>query len=218
MELYLYCSYTNAQRGFVLTRLAEGGLEGADLSALSGPGERLADGFLSYDAFRVLWLEHAPRGWLLPRAEGGILGLRGLRGRFSQRDGVVNLVLLAGGEELDALDNAASGILSDLDGFSRRLCACLSVGGRWGYQADAAALQGLLAGLRSTPGPLPPGARPRQAARSARDLLRLAVCTGPWERSAERLGGGLLWRARPRQALSREDFGRLYPSCGAFIE
>ena len=219
MELYLYCSDTNAQRGFFLTRLEGDGLVKADLSAAAAPGEQLADRFLSYDVFRALWMEYpAEDRALFPTPAGGLLGLRGLRGQFSQRDGVINLVLLAGEEELEKLENTAAFLMSDLNGFSKRLCACLSVGGPWGYQADGCALTRLLEEAGRASGTLPPGARPRQEARSKRDLLRLAVYTGAWERAAEQLGGGLLWRLPPRQALDREKFARLYPSCGAFLE
>ena len=121
-------------------------------------------------------------------------------------------------EELEKLENTAAFLMSDLNGFSKRLCACLSVGGPWGYQADGGALTRLLEEAGRASGTLPPGARPRQEARSKRDLLRLAVYTGAWERAAEQLGGGLLWRLPPRQALDREKFARLYPSCGAFLE
>lgn len=219
MEVYLYCSYTNAQRGFFLTRLEGDGLVRADLSAAVSPGEQLADRFLSYDVFRALWMEYpAEDRALFPAPAGSLLGLRGLRGRFSQRDGVINLVLLAGAEGLDRLENTAASLMSDLDGFSRQLCACLSVGGPWGYQADGGALTRLLEEAGRASGTLPPGARPRQEARSRRDLLRLAVYTGAWSQAAEQLGGGLLWRLPPRQALDREKFSSLYPSCRAFLE
>lgn len=219
MEVYLYCSYTHAQKGFFLTRLEGTGLVKADLSAAVSPGERLADNFLSYDVFRALWMEYpAEERMLFPGSAGGLLGLRGLRGQFSQRSGVVNMVLLAGAGELERLEHTAAFLLSDLDSFSRRLCACLSVGGPWGYQADGEALKRLLEEAGRASGTLPPGARPRKEVRSKRDLLRLAVYTGTWERAAEQLGGGLLWRLPPRQALDREKFARLYPSCGAFLE
>lgn len=219
MELYLYCSYTNAQRGFFLTRLKGNGLVSADLSAAVSPGEQLADSFLSHDVFRVLWMEYpAESRALFPSSAGALLGLRGLRGQFSQRNGVVNLVLLAGVEELEKLENTAAFLMSDLDSFSQRLCACLSIGGLWGYQADGEAVTRLLEEAGRVSGTLPPGARPRQEIRSKRDLLRLAVYTGTWNRAAEQLGGSLLWRLPPRQALSQEEFARLYPYCGAFLE
>lgn len=219
MELYLYCSYANAKRGFFLTRLEENGLVSADLSAAASPGEQLADSFLSYDVFRALWMEYpAESRALFPSPAGGLLGLRGLRGQFSQRNGVVNLVLLADAEELEKLENMAAFLMSDLDSFSQRLCACLSIGGPWGYQADSEALTHLLEETGRASGTLPPGARPRQEIRSKRDLLRLAVYTGAWDRAAEQLGGGLLWRLPPRQALNQEEFARLYPHCRAFLE
>lgn len=179
----------------------------------------MADRFLSYDIFRVLWMEYPAEGRILfPSPIGGLLGLRGLKGHFSQRDGVVNMVLLAGREELETLENTAAFILSDLDVFSLRLCACLSVGGPWGYQADGAALASLIEEAGRTSGMLPSGAQPRKEARSVRDLLRFAVCTGTWEQAAEQLGGGLIWRLQPRQVLDKEEFARLYPLCRVFPE
>lgn len=219
MQIYLYCSYTNARRGFFLTRLEGDGLIKADLSSTADPGERLADRFLSYDIFRVLWMEYPEEGrTLFPSPIGGFLGLRGIKGHFSQRDGVINMVLLAGREELETLENTASFILSDLDSFTRRICACLSVGGPWGYQADGSGLSSLIEEAGHTSGTLPPGAQPRKEARSVRDLLRFAVCTSTWEQAAEQLGGGLIWHLQPRQALDREEFTRLYPLCRAFLE
>jgi len=217
MQLYFYCSYTNASRGFYLTRLEGGQLVPASLSPEGGEGA--ADEFFSYDRFRFLWQEFPQSASLLPAPAQGILGVRGLEGKFSDRDGTVNFVLLCPREELEVLQRLALGMLSDLDGFVRELLPCLSIGGPCGYQADATQLEEVFrtacgrwergAQLAGSAVPLS-GTRPL----SARELLHLAVYTGSWKQASEHLQPAWLWKLRPRQCVSQEEFSRWF-SCTA---
>ena len=48
------------------------------------------------------------------------------------------------------------------------------------------------------------------AARSLRDMLKLAVYVGSWEQAAEYLHPRWIWKICPKQALSQEAFAELY--------
>lgn len=220
MEIYLYCSYTSAKLGFCLSRFEGGALVPAVLS--DRVSERMADGFFFYDRFRVLWQEYPEENArsLLPRAGGGVFGMRSLHGTISGREGVANFMLSAGRDELRELESVALGILADPAGFAPALFACLDIGGPCGYQADEEALRRLFDGLRSAGGPgedhpiapfVAPPLTEHQAA-SPRRFLRFAVFISSWEQVSESFRPKLLWRRRPRQAISEKQFLSLYSS------
>ncbi len=214
MEVYLYCSYANSRRGFVMTRLEERELAPAGLAEATGAGQQMVYRFFTYDVFRALWLEFPESGRLplLPQADGGMFGIRGLRGEISQRTGVINFALLADRQELERLERMAAGILADPEGFALALCGCLSVGGTCGYQADGQKVWELLEQVAAQP--VPAALREyldRQSQRvyTSRDLLRLAVYTGQWEQAVECLHPKWLWSSRPKQALTQQEAAEL---------
>lgn len=214
MKLYLYCSYANSRRGFVLAELQEKELAPVSLSGSEDPGEQIVDRFFTYDAFRILWQEFPKSSGIpvFPQSGGGMFGIRGLRGTISDRAGVVNFALLADKEERERLEGLALGILSDPEGFALSLCGCLSIGGPCGYQAEGARLWELLDSIH-------PEAVPErlQAYRdglgqrmyTVREMLRLAVYVGSWEQAAQYLYPQWIWKARPKQAFSQEEIAVL---------
>lgn len=215
MKLYLYCSYTHSRRGFVMTRLEGDALTACSLSDAEDPGEQMVYRFFSYDTFRVLW-QGIPENTAIPVLPGvkyGFFGIRGLRGRISDRDGVVNIAILAERNELAQLDRIAEGILSDPQGFGFALSRCLSVGGLHSYQAEGNRIWELLETVQTQK--IPQRMEPVLAGRlsrcySIRDLLWLAVYVGAWEQAAEYLMPRWIWKLRPKQAISQEEFAGLW--------
>ena len=140
MELYLYCSYEHSQRGFFLTRLQGSQLVPADWMEGECPPDLVKE-FFSYERFRILWRDFSEEAesLLFPAPTHGMFGIRGLEGRISDRTGLVNLAIVASVGEREQLKALALRILGDFDGFVKRLFACLSIGGKWGYQLDAEA-------------------------------------------------------------------------------
>lgn len=211
MKIYLYCSYTHSKRGFVLSQLVGNDLAAVSLSATEDPGERLVNLFFTYDTFRVLWQAYPEENSLpiLPRTGGTMFGIRGLQGPLEDRTGIINFALLAGTEEQELLNRIAEGILASPEDFALGICRCLSIGGPCGYMADGAALRELLRVIQENH-------THRQEdtnisiTRSVRDMLKFAVYIGSWEQAAEYLRPRWIWKIRPKQALSQEEFAQLY--------
>ena len=206
MKIFLYCSYTNSKRGFCLTCLEGDRLVSKLLYDSQDTGEQMVDRFFAYDNFRILWQEF-PANEQIPivfRPAGGIFGVRGLKGKISDRDGVVNFALLAGAEETGQLQAAAEKILKDLSGFSASLFRCLTIGGSCGYQAEGDTLRTLFENLWEE-GPSP-AEESRRVVRTSRDLLRFAVYIGDWEQASAHLVPGWLWKICPKQAVSEAEF------------
>lgn len=220
MDIYLYCSYENAKRGFYLTRLEDSGLVAGKLSGSEGKCEKLVDRFFMYDDFHILWQE-VPRSDPFPffsTADGGIFGVRGLRGEISGRKAVGNVALIAGKDELSLLENTAVRIISDIGSFAPALFKCLSVGGPCGYGADAEALRALFDKLgKKKPNDinLPDAMREilqrsgENKLTSDRRLLRFAVYVATWEQAVEHMKPRWLWKVCPTQAVSTEKFAEL---------
>lgn len=214
MKLYLYCSYANSKRGFVLTVLQETELAPVILSGSEDPGEQMVDRFFTYDAFRILWQEFPKNNSLpvFPQSGGGMFGIRGLHGTISDRAGVVNFALLADQGEQERLEALALGILADPEGFALALCGCLSIGGPCGYHAEGPRLWELLDSIQ-------PEAVPErllayrnglgQRMYTVREMLRLAVYVGSWEQAAQYLYPHWIWKARPKQAFSLDEIDSL---------
>lgn len=211
MKVYLYCSYTHSKRGFVLTRLQGDELAAVNLSCTQDVGEKIVYNFFTNDVFRVLWQEYPGEDSLpvLPKTEGGMFGICGLRGPIEDRNGSLNFALLAEREEVSVLNRIAAGILADPEGFALGLCRCLSIGGICGYRADAGMLRELLTVLHDqTPEAEQDGKN--QLAYSVRELLKYAVYVGSWEQASEYLRPRWIWKLRPKQALSQEEFAELH--------
>ena len=209
MKLYLYCSYTHSKRGFVLTRLDGDELIPISLLGAKNVGERILDRFFSYDGFDILWQEYSEGSLpLFPSVVGGVFGIRSLKGKISDRDGVINVAFQAEKHETDKLGKLAIGILADPEGFAQTLCSCLSIGGICGYRADAQQICGLLETLpmENLSEALQQMPIVRSKPHSVRDQLRFAVYAGTWEQVAEGMSLHWIWRSRPRQVISRETF------------
>lgn len=210
MKLYLYCSYTHSKRGFVMTRLQGEELTPANLSCTQDVGEKIVNSFFTNDVFRILWQEYPGEDSLpvLPKTEGGMFGICGLRGPIEDRNGSVNFALLADREEVPALNRIAAGVLADPEGFALALCRCLSIGGVCGYRADAKTLRELLTSLHDQNADAEQDEK-SQLAYSVRELLKYAVYVGSWEQASEYLHPRWIWKIRPKQALSQEEFAEL---------
>lgn len=167
-------------------------------------GEQAADRFFSYDNFRILWQEfptnpHLP---IVTGVAGGIFGVRSLRGKIGERDGVVNFALLAEKEETAQLQAAAIKILKNLKGFSAALFAQLTIGGSCGYQTEGDGLRRLFEELLVQP----EKSEEEKLLRTPRDLLRFAVYIGDWESASDHLNPGWLWKKCPKQAVSETEY------------
>lgn len=220
MEIYFYCSYEHSRRGFFLTRLEEDGLVPAEGEGRQPP-EAVRE-FFSYDRYSFLWRDLCPpveKPWQRPQCTGSFCGVRNLRGAMADgRNGTVNLAFLAGPEEEALLRRTALSILADYGGFQSMIFGWLSVGEPCGYRLDAPAFWDWLrrcggAGqLRRLAAEESPAARllsllqPAQPPRLERDTLRLAACTCTWNEIYEAMGGRLIWRRRPRRAITEEQF------------
>lgn len=213
MELFLYCSYTHSRRGFVLTRLKGNELVPASLIDAQGGGEKILERFFSYDVFRILWQEFSDysRIPLLPGTGGAIFGIRGLKGKISDREGVINFAILANKNEIQQLEKMAAGILSDPDGFGLALSRCLFVGGICGYQADIGRLRELLQSIRreDVPEAFQSAWENKGIAYSVRNQLRFAVYVGTWEQVVTYMQPQWLWKSCPKQAYDQEKFAKL---------
>lgn len=217
MDIYLYCSYTNARLGFCLARLEGNALVPAVLS--DSAGERLVNDFFFYDRFRVLWQEYAldAAPFFLKGVGGGVFGMRSLHGTISGREGVVNFMLSAEKEELETLQSTALGILDDPAAFTSALFDCLEIGGSCGYQADGRTLRNLFNSIHrkvedGSPHMIEQFLCSSTVERilSARRFLRFAVYISSWEQVCEQFGPKLLWWRCPQQAISEAQFLSLY--------
>lgn len=212
METYFYCSYSGSRRGFCLTGLTPSGEVPADLTGGGDPLHMAAHTFLTVDEYTVLWREYtADDKPFFPKAVAGLFGVRGMHGMISDRNGVANLVILARGEELDALRATAVGALSDMNAFVRAVFGSLSIGGTCGYCVDAAGWGAFSASLLQKH-ELPPqlgavAALPGgRADFTARANFRFAVRTVPWETIASRLSPSWLYKKCPSSVMDQNTF------------
>lgn len=210
MKIYLYCSYTHSKRGFVLSQLIGNDLVAVNLSDAEDPGEVLVNHFFNYDMFRVLWLGYPEENSLpiLPKAGGAMFGIRGLQGPLDDRTGSINFALLANKEDMESLNRIATGILENPEGFAMGICRCLSIGGPCGYKADGEALKELMKVIQENHTHQQENSK-IPIVRSVRDMLKLAVYIGSWERAAEYLHPNWIWKICPKHALSQEEFAQL---------
>lgn len=225
MKIYFYCSYEHSRRGFFLTRLEENGLVPAE------EGQQVPEiiwEFFSYDRYSFLWRDLCPpvkQPWQRPQCTGSFCGVRNLRGSMADgRNGTVNLAFLAEPEEEALLRRTALAILADYSGFRSMIFAWLSVGEPCGYRLDAPAFQdwlrrcGSAGQLRRLVAADAPAARLlsslqcMQPPRLERDTLRLAACTCAWREIYEAAGSRPIWRLRPQNAITQEQFDAAFSS------
>ena len=210
MKLYLYCSYTHSKRGFVLSEVSGDELIPVSLMGAQDRGKKILENFFTYDTFRILWQEFSQHNSipLFPGSDGAVFGMRGLIGKISDRDGVINFAVLADKGEVKSLWKLAAGILADPEGFVQSLSSCLSIGGNCGYQADAGRIWALLKCIQTEhlPAVLQHLPNPRSKPYSVRDQLRLAVYIGNWEQASEYMIPHWIWKSCPKQAICHETF------------
>ena len=95
MEIYLFGTYENSMRGYVLNRLEEEGLR--ETAANEKSAEIcLVREFFFHDVFRVVWmdfcLEQKAKGFR-PQPDWSMAVIRGLQGRISGRKAAMNLAV-----------------------------------------------------------------------------------------------------------------------------
>lgn len=214
MKIFFYCTYTNAKRGFFLTRLKKNGLVPENLSNAEIEDEKFVRDFFLYDNFRVIWKEFPKEkaGIWKPQTKGSVFGVRGLKGEFSNRPGIINFAILADKHEMDQLEMIVTGVLKDLRTFAKKLSDCIFVGGKCGYEVDSEALRNLLQQFSV------PKEKDKETDRkyTERDLLRFVVYIGSWERASEYFSPKLLFKICPKQAISEEKFIKQYDLNGIF--
>lgn len=224
MEIYLYCSYEQSQRGFCLTKI-----EGNTLVSCPNAPEIIGN-FFYYDRYQVLW-QDIPADLQPNKQEvaikGSFFGLRGLKGRIQGgRWGSANIALLTNDPgELSALRRMALGILGDVDQFNVLLLQQLSIGGDAGYLLDvpvllqylnafsqASKLKLLVDGCHPAMALLPSLQR-KDTAQTTSELLRLAVGNSLPNGSAEK-AKGFFRRKKPRPLLTPEQFKDIFTGQG----
>ena len=243
MDVYFYCSYTKARLGFCLSKLEGNTLLPVNLSG--SMAERQVNDFLFFDRFRVLWQEltpenaindlkqptgfrkfwqeqvlgHTPKEAPPPELTGGVFGMRSLQGNISDRDGVINFILVAGQNELELLQLVALGILASPDKFTSALFSCMEIGGPCGYQLNARAFWELINSIYWRPEqnvahPLGNFIAPSvsEGEVSMQNLLRFAVLVSSWEQAREHFPPGSIWQMCPPQAINEDQFLSLYSS------
>lgn len=204
MIVYLYCSYTNSQKGFSLSRLENGHVIPQPFSGLRDSSKEAVEQFLTNDYFRILWQEFSanPGSPLVTAVTGGMFGIRGLHGMIDGRNGIANVVLLAEEDELAHLQSAAKTILKDVSGFASTLFDGLTIGGPCGYQSSGPQLGQWIRSLWSEPDP----EWTSKWLRFSNDLLKFAVYMGSWEEASAFLPSGKSRKYCPPQAVSEEKY------------
>lgn len=211
MEIIFYCSYTNSEKGFRMTRLGRGKLEICSLIGSKDRGELLADRFFSFDRFRILWQEiMSSIPGEAPVYTGGMFGIRDLKGSISDRSGVMNFAIIANdGRELGALQRVATAILADIEKFRLTVFSMMSIGGEAGYSIDAAAFMNFLKYLESEAPKEPPFFYTVNK-NTVTDLLRFAVCRSPWNEAVQTLDTPALFKDKmPKQVISDVQYSQL---------
>lgn len=229
MEIYLYCSYEQSQKGFTLTKI-----EGDRLVPCPQAPDIVGD-FFYYDRYQVLWRElpseHQPSKREIA-VSGGFFGIRGLKGRIQgDRWGSANIAFWARDPmDLVALRRISMGILGDVDGFTVLLLRQLSIGGEAGYQLDVASLlsrlesftQSSLIRLQVNSDHPVMGVLPNlqriEAARTSTELVRLAVCSSDWEGLTAKSKSGFWHRRQYNPLLTPEEFQAVFTGHGPIWE
>lgn len=224
MEIYLYCSYEQSQKGFCLTKI-----EGDSLVPCSNAPEIIGE-FFYYDRYQVLWRDIP--GELQPNkrqiaASGSFFGLRGLKGRIQGgRWGNANIAFwVSDPEEIPTLRRIAMGILGNVDAFTVLLLQQLSIGGESGYLLDVPVVQRYLDTFtRSTrlklldvgsALSLLPFLQRKEDAQTPEELVRLAVGSDLADLTAKKR---FLQRSKPQPLLTPEQFHEIFSGHGALWE
>lgn len=225
MEIYLYCSYEQSQKGFCLTKIA-----GDTLVPCPNAPEIIGE-FLYYDRYQVLWRDIPAETQPVKREiaiSGSFFGVRGLTGHIrGDRWGNANVAFLAQNEaDIIALRRMALGILGDMDSFSVMLLRQLSIGGDAGYLLDVPVFWDYLNKFKGA-GKLKPMVEAdhpamsllssltrQEPAKTEQELLRIAVSVTDWEGPGEKSKIGFWHRRRLQPILSPEQFKSIFTGHG----
>lgn len=219
MEVYFYCSYEHSQKGFFMTRLADG-----QLMPVEDIPQKVEE-FFSYDRFQILWYdlcEQETQKLWKPQPNGMFFGLRNLRGQMTDGRGcTANLLLFADSDEVAALRRIALSILGDYPAFERQFTGWLSVGG-CSYELNTQAFCAWMDAC-SEASQLERYADPKSKAANLLfwmqrveephielELLRLAVYTGSWKDVQSVMGQRVAWMVKHPCALSPEEFESIF--------
>lgn len=229
MEIYLYCSYEQSQKGFCLTKIA------GDELVLCPKAPEIIGEFFYYDRYQILWRD-IPDDTQPNKREiavcGSFFGLRGLKGRIrGERWGNANVAFLAeNDEDITALRRIGIGILGDVDSFTVMLLRQLSIGGDAGYQLDVPVFQeyinrftaaARLKPLVDTGHPamgILPFLKRQDPARTSQDLVRFAVSVADWEDPSEKTKKGFWNRRRILPILKPEQYQTIFTGNGPIWE
>lgn len=222
MEIYLFGTYENSMRGYVLSRLNEDGLR--EVAANEKSAEiRLVREFFFHDVFRMAWLDFClgqEAGGFRSQPDWSMTVIRGLQGRISGRKAAVNLAVCGGMKEVGQLKEVTLNFLGDYELHTAKLFGSLRLEGGT-CQADPKKLRESLIEKCGTEdysrvreykkgrlwGRL---TRTDLAPVTRRDLFRFAVCASTWEEAAGYFQPSWLWKRRPKGVLDREEFERLF--------
>ena len=229
MQIYFYCSYERSLQGYFMTRVENGTLVPQSLDELP----TLVNEFFSVDRFQVLWKDISPEdaSWLKPTVCGSFFGMRNIRGMLgAERAGIVNIAFYAQEEERQLLNRVALCILQDVAQFRSLLMQCLSVGGPCSYQLDGQLFDSWLQSCMrkqkmrlNQPNKHPvykilPDLQRTEPPLFETELLRLAVLESAWKDVRSFFRKGLIWRVCPRNALSIQEFERIFLGSGPLWE
>lgn len=220
MDIYFYCTYEHSMTGFFPTYLTPNGLIPADGSGGVEMPQNVWD-FFSFDRFKLIWREYSGGGKaFLPTPEHGMIGIRRIEGDFGGRSGVINIAVTAGEEELRQLENAVAVMIGAYADFLQMLLRCISVGGECGYQIDAEGFYEYMRcaddidfkTLESTDGGkmIADALKRESGIFTERDLLRFAVTSEPWSEIRDSLGGGFVWKRKPKCVITPDEFERKF--------
>lgn len=225
MDIYFYSSYEGSSSGFVLQKYNRVRLilpeEGAD----SLPFREVCN-FFAYDVFQILWKDftEGERRGLSLTTSGSILGIRGLKGKISNREAVINLAFTAEKEETAQVFGILQNFLWDFKGYTRALFACMKLGEAGECQIEQEAfdvwishscsnveqLAGKFQKAGFLPGFMNRMAEPHRVILTEKELIRFAVCVSDWKNAKQYLGSGWFWRFPPEGALDSDRFEELF--------
>ena len=223
MEIYLFGTYENSMRGYVLNRLEEEGLR--ETAANEKSAEIcLVREFFFHDVFRVVWmdfcLEQKAKGFR-PQPDWSMAVIRGLQGRISGRKAAMNLAVCGQMKEVGQLGEVTLNFLGDREFYTGKLFGSLRIDGGV-FQAEPEKLRESLTEKSGTED----CSRVQEykggrlwkrltctdlAPITRRDLFRFAVCTSTWEEAAGYFQPPWLWKKPPKGVIDRELFEKLFP-------
>ncbi len=211
MEIYLYCNYTNSKLGFHLTHLKGNKLEPISLCGSCNKGEQAVDRFFSFDRFHVLWqeIQQDEKNVFNPEPTMSLFGVRGIHGKISDRDGIINIAILSSEYEMHRHERLARGILSEMRRFCRDIFAYFAISGENGYELNAEEFVKFIGYFERVGGTAEVPFVIGNGMSTAKDLLRMGVYSGSREEAVSDFGPSWLWFIKPKQLIGAEEFRKI---------